>query len=216
MTRSLIIAEDRAAFDAAERLTPGQVVLSPVPLEPHGEGTAAAYRSTEYSELVSRRPMYLGVLLSLGHRVLYSDVDTVWLEDIRPLINGPFEVWAAADAQGPTDDQMHMLCTGLLALDPTPRAAALIADWEYLVRTRRPSINQPVFNMAARAGMTDGLRVRPLSHARFPSGAIAFHYPEWLRSQPGQPAFVHSNFVVGDGAKRQRLAELGYWLPETS
>jgi hypothetical protein len=40
--------------------------------------------------------------------VIYTDVDTIWLKDPRPFLNGDYDMWASIDGR------VHY-CTGFMA-----------------------------------------------------------------------------------------------------
>lgn len=42
---------------------------------------------------------------------MYTDVDTVWLEDPIKYLHGEYDLWMQSDADSPNDHPLHMLCT---------------------------------------------------------------------------------------------------------
>ena len=107
----VVIAEDIKCYRALEAKDPGHALLSSVRLVeaegdersagPEAEDTAGfAYASKEYNELVGRRPSYIASILRLGYSVLYSDTDTVWLEDPTKHFPAGYDMYIQSDKEG--------------------------------------------------------------------------------------------------------------------
>ena len=90
----LVIAEDRAAFqtlyDDPDMNLKGRVLYAGDDERVRDIGnisdpeTAFNFRTAGFSATVNRRPVYMQSILHLGYDVLYSDVDTIWLQDPLP------------------------------------------------------------------------------------------------------------------------------------
>ena len=50
-----------------------------------------------FKSIVKKRPHYLRELLQKYKNVIYTDVDTVWLQDPRPFFIGDYDFWAQID-----------------------------------------------------------------------------------------------------------------------
>lgn len=44
-----------------------------------------------------RRPLYITKLLQKYPKLIYTDVDTVWLKDPRPFLVGNYDFWGQID-----------------------------------------------------------------------------------------------------------------------
>jgi hypothetical protein len=49
---------------------------------------------------VSKRPTYILAFIKRGLNTIYSDVETIWLKDPRPFLNGDYDMWASMDGPG--------------------------------------------------------------------------------------------------------------------
>ena len=78
------------------------------------------YNSSGFNELVKRRPKYLLKLLRQHQKIIYSDIDTIWLKDPRPYLSGNFDFWAQIDGVISglpyVEGYIPFFCTGFLAL----------------------------------------------------------------------------------------------------
>ena len=70
-----------------------------------------SYDTVNYKQLVSRRAGYILRALDVYTKVIYTDIDTVWLSDPIPYFNGNFELWGQLDGA----NDMPIYCTGFLA-----------------------------------------------------------------------------------------------------
>ena len=86
---------------------------------------------------MSKRPTYILAFIKRGLNTIYSDVDTIWLKDPRPFLNGDYDMWASMDGHG-----YH--CTGFMAFKPSLLSVDLLEIWKTSLVT--PDINQIKFN----------------------------------------------------------------------
>lgn len=98
------------------------------------------YESGSYKQVVSKRAGYILSLFESQSRIIYSDVDTVWLRDPRPYLTGHYDVWMSVDEVNPLT-----LCTGFMALLPTASTLSVLRAWHDEL-TRQSQLNQPLFN----------------------------------------------------------------------
>ena len=90
----------------------------------HGGLHYQDFSMSAFNQLVSRRPYYMLSLLKDYENVLYSDIDTVWLQDPRPYFKGDYDFFAQLD--GVIDGDSYVkgylpyFCTGFLAMRNTP------------------------------------------------------------------------------------------------
>jgi len=176
---------------------------------------AFEYESREYKHLVSSRAKYLLSMLESYSYVIYTDVDTVWLEDPRPHFKGDFDVWMTLDEEIPTT-----FCTGFMALLPTSSTVDMLGTWD-LELSKAPQLNQPIFNKLLHQ---KSLKVGKLDRQLFPSGDLYFG-EEGVRSlepqrdgkesglfhRRGRVVLVHNNWIIGKEKKIQRFINVGLW-----
>eukprot|EP00041_Stephanoeca_diplocostata_P016272 m.319999 g.319999 ORF g.319999 m.319999 type:complete len:639 (+) comp20313_c0_seq2:376-2292(+) len=214
VTRFLVIAEDEGSFNDLKQYDgfKGNVILSPTPIATSENGFA--YNSPAYNTMVGNRPRYIRTLLRMGINVLYADVDSVWLAPpFRAFTGSDTDIWIQSDADSPSDYPYHSLCTGFMMLRANPNVISLVFEWEYrLVVQEKKTINQEIFNTVARKSMRLGhVRITPLPFPEFPSGALMYHFPDWIAKQHTKPLVVHNNFMVGHETKKNTFIRHGMW-----
>ena len=84
------------------------------------------YRSLGFNLLTSRRPFYLLSLIKAYQKIIYSDIDTVWMKDPRPYFKGNLDFWAQIDGviEGSPyfDGYIPYICTGFIAIRSTKKS----------------------------------------------------------------------------------------------
>ena len=55
------------------------------------------FKQSGFKSIVKKRPYYLKTLLKSYPFLIYTDIDTVWLEDPRPYLEGNFDFWGQID-----------------------------------------------------------------------------------------------------------------------
>jgi len=176
---------------------------------------ALDYESTEYRHLVSNRAKYLINMVESYKHVIYTDVDTVWLEDPRVHFTGDYDLWMPLDEEIPTT-----FCTGFMALLPTRNTIETLQAWD-LELANNPQLNQPLFNRLIKQNLAN---VGRLDRQLFPSGDLYFgeegvrsEEPLWGSSdfrifhRHTQVVWVHNNWIVGKEKKIQRFKNAGLW-----
>lgn len=214
INKYLVIAEDESVYNELSKDNLPALVMSPTPVEDSEQAQGLRYKSATYNALVGNRPRYIRVLLELGIDVLYGDIDAVWNDNPLPDLVGNYDIWIQADADSPSDYPFHMLCTGFMFIKSKPQTQQLIFDWEYeLSIQEKKTVNQEIFNKLARRAMhRSSIKIKPLDYARFPSGALMYFYPNWMRQQKVVPAVIHNNFMVGAKKKRDKFITIGKWF----
>ena len=91
------------------------------------------YRSIGFNLLTSRRPFYLLSLIKIYKKIIFSDIDTVWMGDPRPYFkNDRFDFWSQID--GVIEGSPYFkgfipfICTGFLALKSTSKTFVVISN----------------------------------------------------------------------------------------
>ena len=169
------------------------------------------YNSPGFNSIDQKRPRQLLKLLKKYGRIIYSDIDTVWLKDPRPYLIGDYDFWAQIDgvleAKPYVKGFMPYFCTGLLALNGTETTLNLMKKWQaYTENNHELTKNQVTFQRAA-FELSANARVLPSRY--FPSGRIYFEMMgQKLRSEI---VIVHNNFIVGKDKKIQRFKHFGLW-----
>ena len=152
-----------------------------------------------FNQLASRRPYYILSLLSEYKNVLYSDIDTVWLQDPRPYFIGDYDFFAQLDGviDGDTYIKGYLpyYCTGFLALRNTQSSFKLLQSWIGELE-RKLRYDQTVFNMIVHQLNING---KALSMDKFTCGVLYFE--EMPQSLQKNVVMVHNNFITGINEK---------------
>ena len=134
-------------------------------------------------------------LLSEYENVLYTDVDTVWLQDPRPYFVGNYDFFAQLD--GVIDGRPYVkgylpyYCTGFLALRNTQSSFRLLQSWINELE-RKLTYDQTVFNTKVHQLNING---KALPMDKFTCGVLYFEeMPESFRKNV---VLVHNNFITG-------------------
>jgi hypothetical protein len=193
------IAEDHSVYRKLRHMHPSLYAR----LVDGGANVAMTYDTSGYKRMVSRRARHLlSVMQDTTRRILYTDVDTVWLSDPRPYMTGVVDVWGGVDD---VIGERAYLCTGFLGFRHNNRTLELLRRWDRALET--PQLNQPVFNRL----LEPGIAVQPLSRSRFPSGNLYFSTDPRYHSHA---IVVHNNFIQGKSAKIARFKHAGLWNPQ--
>ncbi|CAM0913619.1 unnamed protein product [Alopecurus aequalis] len=156
----VLVAVDAKAFKRCQNVHPLCYSL----VTTNDNFTAAqSFMSKDYIDMVWVRNKFMGRVVELGHNVVFTDVDIIWLRN--PLLRVPVGADISVscdwfDWHGDTPYDLNKLAnTGFVHVKPSARTSAFFRDW-YEARTRCPTCNdQPVFDMvknelAERHGVT--------------------------------------------------------------
>lgn len=189
--------------------------------------------STDFVELSCKRPKFLATFLQLGYNVIWTDMDTAWLEDPFPLVPLHHDfVGVQEHCQNGCPLKDINICTCFMHMQPTNRVLRFLEEWHNacIEPSRDPSLNdQHHFNrvfQASGAGYLD-YYIMPLQ--LYPSGFFAEKntplqlgkIKEQSFKQLGagsalQPAWVHANHRLGKESKKAFLQQHGVWEVQDS
>jgi len=196
----VMIAEDKQTYNKYENI-PGIEVWKSL----CGNFTMAAeafdYDTLLYKQLVSCRASHLMRTLEIHSKVIYSDIDTVWLGDPRPYLTGNFDLWAQLDAT-------NFYCTGFMTFIRTPQILKFLEKWDKQLKDQ-PKLNQPLFNKILASAVD--VQHKSLPRKEFPSGHLYFD-----QMKQNDVIIVHNNFIIGKDKKIQRFKDVGLWRPPKS
>lgn len=168
------------------------------------ESKAHSYGSKQYRSLVSTRATHILKQLRAGRDVLYVDLDSVFLKDPLPVLDGEspedeVDLWIQSGSGAD-------FCTGLMAFRSNERTVGLVERWEDALM-KENQLNQPIFNRILRND-SSGVRTVGLAKELFPNGKMYFGTKGWDR---GKAVFVHNNWISGHGKKKLRFQKEGLW-----
>lgn len=164
-----------------------------------GEGEALQYDTLKYKKLVSFRATHILQLLRSVKKLIYTDIDTVWLRSPLGYLEGDYDFVGALDA---VHGDAPYFCTGFFAFHNTSAAFTLLVEWEKELLSS-PQLNQPIFNRIVRTGHFDA---KVLSRVQFPSGNLYFN-----NQTHEQTVVVHNNFIQGKENKIRRFQHSRLW-----
>ena len=193
----ILIAEDEQIYKKYTNVDGIDVWKSQYP--DSNDPIALSYDTPQYKKLVSRRAAHLLRVLKVQKRIIYTDIDTVWLSDPRPFFKGDFDLFAQLDGN-------KYYCTGFMALQRTKNTLSLLEEWNRRLLTN-PQLNQPIFNKIIKS-IT--IKHKELPRQEFPSGDLYFG-----QNKQQNVVIVHNNYIVGKDNKIQRFKEVGLWSINT-
>ena len=202
----VLVAVDDKAFERCQHVHPLCYSL-PTAAGVNDNFTAAqSFLSKDYVEMVWVRNEFMGRVVALGHNVVFTDVDIIWLRN--PLLRVPVgaDIAVSSDwfrGKGETPYDLNKLAnTGFLHVKPSVWTLAFFRGW-FEARTLCPKCHdQPVFDMvknelAARHRLT-----------------VQFVDTVYLGSQC-EPTIdfrnlctFHANCIIGLENKRWRLVQV--------
>ena len=215
----LIIAEDQTAQFYLEDRYPGHVVsaalLTNQPLSQRSE--FFEYATAGFSRLTCMRPTYLRAVLQQGFSVLWLDLDAAVLVNPFRLLPQVMDYVGVDDSERLDSEQdSEQLCTCFLFLRPTLRVHQLLQMW--VRRCENSSSNDQVeWNRVFSAGERKVTDYYIMPQRVFPDGSVADRRTANVKDvEPGtrslgQPGWLHANFRVGHGLKREFFLHRKAW-----
>eukprot|EP01062_Namystynia_karyoxenos_P072600 TRINITY_DN688_c0_g1_i1.p1 TRINITY_DN688_c0_g1~~TRINITY_DN688_c0_g1_i1.p1 ORF type:complete len:332 (+),score=71.55 TRINITY_DN688_c0_g1_i1:80-997(+) len=215
-------AEDAQVFERLRKDNfPEVTVTAPVKSEKRDTVAAVSWGSLAFNRLVTRRAGHILQVLREGKRIIYSDVDTVWLADPVPYFRGPYDMWAQVERDVyPKEPQWRpYFCTGIIAALPTPKVIAVMEAWDKQMATQSARLDDQVpFNDVMHRLEHVGA-IGALPPHRFPNGLLYFGkdgaprvIPSALtkhgRYNRSQAVIVHNNHAQGTGRKDPKTYRL--------
>ncbi|XP_022084582.1 UDP-D-xylose:L-fucose alpha-1,3-D-xylosyltransferase 3-like, partial [Acanthaster planci] len=202
----LIVAEDRETQRFLYGRPGVHVVVS------RGFDTPAEqlpWDSPIYNAMVNKRPAYIYQLLQRGHDVLFSDVDTVWLNDPFPYFQGDFHVAVEEDQHKP----YVAYCAGFVFFRAAEKTREFVREWlRRLHRSKTKISDQVLMNEMLTKNQIPGLRTMVLPSEIFPNGKLFFMTPGWRQLHRQSAAVVHNNWIQSKEKKLQRFKDHGLWF----
>jgi hypothetical protein len=189
----IMIAEDRPTYDKYSSI-PGIEVWN-AEYEDSKDTKSLTYNTVQYKKLVSRRASHILRVLDSKPNIIYTDIDTVWLQDPRPYFAGKFDIWAQLD-------DTNYYCTGFMAIIKSDKVVHFLKDWNDQLR-KKPQLNQPIFNKILHKSR---LKHKALPLREFPSGKLYFQ-----QKRRDGVVIVHNNFIIGKDKKIDRFKDIGLW-----
>ncbi|CAL8465666.1 g5202 [Coccomyxa elongata] len=227
ITNWLTIAEDETALRFLEARYPGHVVRRSAFFEEAVSGTGLyEWSSASFAQAACVRPVYLEMVLDLGYEVLWSDMDTAWLQPFFQLAPAGLDYVGVDDSDAENEQETDNASTGLMYFRPTERSQQLLLDWHAQCQDQISISNsirnsQGAFNRAlfAAAAVPERLNFNILPKQLYPHGALIEqlgykHGEEAAVEAAFDPAWVHANHRVGHAEKKDFLRESAVWAED--
>lgn len=198
----LVITEDTQSNDFMKSNYPNIIV--------HGKDygmspEAHVYNTGNYIKMVSKRPGYLLSLLKNHiHDILYVDIDTVLLGDIRDLIKEEDDMVFGIDATNVMGVENYY-CTGIMYFKNCEDSIKVLDKWNEEIN-KKNQLNQPLFNKVVRSLE---VKHRPFDKFDVMSGKTIKE-----NGIKGITKLVHANYIQGHQTKVNMLSEYKLWYPK--
>lgn len=188
------------------------------------------FASREFTLINYKKFITIHSILAKGYNVLYSDADTVLLEDPIPYLRKDVDLEFQSDSDHPELKVDGIPCAGFFYAKSTENAKNLLRKtMDGVVDSNFTKMEQ--FVMAEiltqmrnsgealyiprnnKAPSTQKLTFRQLHSMSFVNGGIFFagNYEERRKAAEVPTVMVHANFLAGSEQKRNMLHERGLW-----
>jgi len=223
----IVIAEDSDVYPYLEKRVKAMQLRYSKVVRSHEGGTARAtqthlgFESQGFASLMSRRAAHLSTQLRIliqsspewaaspRSRLIFSDLDAIWIRDPRQWFRS--EPLQGCDAWAQTQHrERKLLNPGFLALAPTPGSELLLTDWERRL-FKKPQRNLPVFNEAISA-LGEAIHICALPPELFLSAKRSFRNRHWSPLRDPSAIIAHANWIDGHDDKRAAFQAVGAWL----
>ena len=180
---------------------------------------AARYNSSEYYEVVPRRPAIIQHMLELGYNIIYTDLDAIWMKNPLPIIQEHLhsgtkrERHILAQKDDLQKDDNGQLCTGFTVYRSHPATISLVSLWRRQLEAK-PGLNQGIFNRLLRKIASNEPDIDVLAESLpvelFANGRL--YFSKMTEGDRQKVVIAHNNFISGYDNKIARFKKLGLWL----
>ncbi|XP_022084717.1 UDP-D-xylose:L-fucose alpha-1,3-D-xylosyltransferase 1-like [Acanthaster planci] len=205
-----VVAEDQQAYRFLSR----KAVVG-LHIQQTGSGLSTAkklvFNTKEYKKFVNKRQRYILRFLEQGWEVLFSDVDTFWLRDPFPFLQGNFDMALEVDEYRQKGKKGSFYCAGFVYFRPTERTLRFVREWiRFMEADEKLRPDQVVMNLLIAEKKVPRLKLQVLNSDRFPNGKLFFN-ETWRRDKRGI-VVVHNNWIIGHDPKVERFRNNSMWL----
>ena len=176
------------------------------------------YGSPEFSCLMKYRFPVLRAIMAEGKRIIYSDLDVVWLRNPLPYLSDVLDDFPCAFQTESIPVFPPMLCAGFIAMSDSLACCTLVDRFiaRYQGRELKRTM-QPVLRDILIANKEYLANIFLLPEGLFPNGLLYCTatsddpLPVTMTGQL-QPFIFHGNWVQGLDQKRRFLMHAGLWF----
>eukprot|EP00057_Strongylocentrotus_purpuratus_P005990 XP_011660464.1 PREDICTED: UDP-D-xylose:L-fucose alpha-1,3-D-xylosyltransferase 1-like isoform X2 [Strongylocentrotus purpuratus] len=210
-----IFTEDLASYNYLNKRTDIDISVQRPP-ETKTSTKFLEFGTDEYIKMINRRPRYIRSFLEQGIDVLFSDLDTVWLEN--PLLFCPegYDLHVVEDMHkeyvyiiAPDWLEINM---GFVYFSATNATLEVIRKWDDMLTQYPKTPDQDLLNaLLERKNVRDKLEINVMDYQRFPNGWQYFNDKWRRRHRDVQTVVVHNDYLHGHDPKIKRFKRIGLW-----
>ncbi len=173
------------------------------------------YQKLEFCEFVASKWIAIRFLLEEGFsRVIYTDVDVVWLRNPLPLLREALDRFEVAMQTEGVEIFPPEFCCGFMSFRNSQFVIDLLKQLENLHAAGTTKHDQRLFNGLVSKSVDVLNRIHGLSELLFANGQNMKR--SWLNRDIlvgwVGPMIFHANWTIGTKNKRLMLERRGYWL----
>lgn len=222
ITNYLILVEDDVVYKYLNDKHPTHTVHPSVSSKrpKHNPKPFMRYDSKDFNDMMCDRLAIQRRVLDLGFSFLWTDMDTVWLQDALKIMPRGFDFVATSDRLkfGNDETEENKICGCMTYWSPTVPARQALREWHQKCINSNVDDQRTLQAMWASGDLKKKVFWYVMPWQLFPSGAlldqvrIDFSRHE-VASNPGAvlPAVIHANYRTGPEAKRKFLQDRFAW-----
>ena len=181
---------------------PLAILMFCLPLLGDRDADAQNFNTEGFGRMVSVRPVYMHFFLNRGVHVIWEDVDSFPLDNLRKYWTRGADITAVDDSNTGNHYDSNNLCSCLIFSQATHVTLLFLEMWMSMMGDGVKK-NQHAFNNALKSAKSDhGLTLVILPRTMFPNGAT-------FDSHNATSKWVHANYRVGKQKKIQFLIKHG-------
>lgn len=196
----VLVAEDCNVYKCLSHAFGHSHILPP--LLGDRDADAQNFNTEGFGRMVSVRPVYMHFFLNRGVHVIWEDLDSFPLDNLRKYWTRGADITAVDDSNTGNHYDSSNLCSCLIFSQATPATLFFLETWMSMMDSRAKT-NQGAFNNALKYAKSDhGLTLVILPRTLFPNGAT-------LDANNATAKWVHANYRVGKQNKIEFLMRHG-------
>lgn len=201
----VLVAEDCNVYKCLTNAIGQKHVLPP--LFGDSDSDAQNFNTEGFGRMVRFRPVYMHFFLNRGINVIWEDIDSFPMDDLRKYWTRGADITAVDDSNTGCHYDSNNLCSCLIFSQATYASMRFLETWMSMM-SKGAKRNQLAFNDALKSAKSDhGLSVVILPRSLFPNGAT-------LDANNSTSRWVHANYRIGKEKKLEYLTHHGMNLIE--
>lgn len=213
-----IVAEDEAAYNSLKDIPDVEISLADRQSSSQKLQILINSKLTrEYNLLTHKRPEHILRYLSKGFDVLWTDADSVWLQNPFPYFTGDdLDVFISVDpvTRPGTERPIDRICTGFMYFKCNNNTIKLMENWiEDCSRLNGSHHDQYSFKRLIKASKNKNIKIQTLNDTQFVPGRGKNYFDaNWRKEHPEyKPVVLHNSYAFGHDKKVLRFRNMGMW-----